>query len=276
MVADAVKGIRMIRRVIEGATFLLLGCLTAGGYMALRAMAWHYETEAGAAALAGVNAAAIVCGAIAGLYVLIGAPVFRWISRQIDWMSVELGMIVGAALYAIFSVTASPIGTAIDPGQRALQGAMDGLIMGAGIGLVGYIAIGRKARLTFTGLIEYVVIFLIMLCALQLAQVIETWSGIPDYTAGMLVLLVLAGLVRLTLYLFDRLGDGRAKHKHSEDPHPADSTSPHESVETDQYLPHDSPDLHSETYEEPSYAEDAYYDDGYLDDTVRSSSSRES
>ncbi|MFN8529303.1 MAG: hypothetical protein U0670_11880 [Anaerolineae bacterium] len=255
----------MIRRVVEGGTFLLLGCLTAGGYMALRAMAWHYESEAGAAALAGVNAAAIICGAIAGLYVLIGAPVFRWISRQIDWMSVELGMIVGAALYAVYSVTTSPIGTAIDPAQRALQGAMDGLIMGAGIGLVGYIAIGRKARLTFTGLIEYVVIFLIMLCALQLAQVIETWSGIPDYTAGMLVLLVLAGLVRLTLYLFDRLGDGRAKHKHSEDQHPAEADAPHE--EHGGELPIDPI--------EPSYTEDAYYDEGYLDDTVRSSSSQE-
>ncbi|MDX2163777.1 MAG: hypothetical protein SF162_20850 [bacterium] len=194
----------MFRRSIQALTFVIAACLIGGGYLALRAIVWHYESEAATAASIGVISAAVVSGCVAVLYVLLGQRVFAWISIQIDWMSVQLGMIGGAMLYGAYSLFASPVGTSADAGARALQGAMDGLVLGAFYGLLTFIASGRRVRISPNGLVGYCAVFVVLLCAVQLSGAVAAWGGVFRDAAWAVTIPAVVAFTRLGVHLFMR------------------------------------------------------------------------
>jgi hypothetical protein len=89
-----------------------------------------------------------------------------------------------------------PIGASLDPGERALQGAIDGLLVGAGIGLLVTIVNGRPARLTFNGLSRFVGLFVLVLLTLWAVIMAVSVVGSPlAYAVLIPLLLIMRGIV---------------------------------------------------------------------------------
>lgn len=187
----------IFHRLIRAITLTLLACFTSAGYFALRALAWHRSgDDIGRAAVTGAVTALVVVGGLMLFYTLVGAFGLR---RHVDWVSLQLGALVGAVLYGAYSAITMPIGAALHPTERALQGAIDGLLVGAGIGLLVMLVNRRPVHLSLTGLTRFVVLFIVMLLllwgAVMLAQFLRHDAAYLLLIPALLILRVMLGLL---------------------------------------------------------------------------------
>lgn len=187
----------IFHRLIRAITLTLLACFTSAGYFALRALAWHRSgDDIGRAAVTGAVSALVIVGGLMLFYTLVGAFGLR---RRVDWVSLQLGALVGALLYGAYSAVTMPIGAALHPTERALQGAIDGLLVGAAIGLLVMLVNRRPVQLSITGLMRFVSLFIVMLLllwgAVMLAQFLRHDAAYLLLIPALLILRVILGLV---------------------------------------------------------------------------------
>lgn len=170
-------------RAVQSLTLVAVAALVGGGYMGLRALAWHHEFDFARAAAGGSIAAAAVAAVVGALYLVFGGGLRR---LQPDWLSVQLGALSGALLYGAYHTAAPLVGAHADPGWRLLQGAVDGLLIGAILGLGVSFVSRQPADLSRAGCIRYAALFVAVLCAAGVALIfggftngLGTWAVVP-------------------------------------------------------------------------------------------------
>ena len=150
------------RRFVQGIILTLIAVCAVSGYLGLRAVVWRQEYQVAAMIQGGIVVSALVAGAFGLVYVLLGSLI-RWVLR-IDWLSVQFGALVGAALYGGYNAI-TPLTTASygeTPGWRALQGAVDGLVIGAVVGALVLFVSGRALRFDRVSLMRYLTLFVVV------------------------------------------------------------------------------------------------------------------
>jgi hypothetical protein len=198
-----------LERLVEAVAGLGIAACAGGGFLALRALVWGQGHLLEPMLLSGAAAAAMIA-AVGGLgYVLLGRLLTRALS--IDWMSARVGACVGAALYGVYHAVA-PLTMAdmlASAGVRALQGALDGVLIGGGLGLV--TAFVSRRRLTFdrAGLLRFGLLYLVLLLIAGVIVLVDSFIRLPD--AAFVVLAIPAVLaLRLAVLALDRRADALA------------------------------------------------------------------
>jgi hypothetical protein len=170
-------------RAVQSLTLIAVAAFIGGGYMGLRALAWHHEFDFARAAAGGGIAAAGV-GAVIGLLYLVFDGGLRRL--QPDWLSLQLGALLGALVYGVYHVTSPLVGASSDPGWRLLQGGLDGVLIGLILGLGVSFVSHQPAELSRAGCVRYAALFVAVLCAAGVALIlgqatngIGTWSILP-------------------------------------------------------------------------------------------------
>ncbi len=169
----------ILYRFIQAITgVLILACIVAG-YLGLRAIVWRHDSELPTQLTTGLTLAGIIGGILALVYLVFGAHSLRFILR-FNWMSIQLGVVVGVLLYGGYNAASPLLFTyASEPAHiRALQGAVDGALIGAFIGLNIAFINRRPTLLTWRGVLRYLVLFLLVLIALSILVFIGTQPGV--------------------------------------------------------------------------------------------------
>lgn len=168
------------RRLVQALTFLPLVVFIVAGYLGLRAVVWRYDNQVVVMIQSAVTLSLVIGGAMGILYALTG--VLIWRVFNIDWLSIQLGAVVGALLYGVYNaITPLTIYSAGEaPLRRALQGGFDGLLIGLVIGLLVMIISGRRLYLDRAGLTRYLILFVGIVLIAWVALMFETWTRAPD------------------------------------------------------------------------------------------------
>jgi hypothetical protein len=142
----------------------------------------------------GIFVSALVGGAIGLVYVLLGSRV--WHILRIDWLSVQIGALVGALLYGGYNAITplTPLSNGESPLWRALQGAVDGLAIGALVGGLVLFVSGRALRLTQVELSRFLMLFVVIVLIAGMLLRIVSYIRVPE-------MVVLAAIVPLLLIL---------------------------------------------------------------------------
>lgn len=196
----------LLRRVIHVIVGVVIAACAVGGFLGLRALVWRQEYLVVAMIESGIVISLGIAGVIGALYFLLGGLLGRLLG--IDWLSVEFGAVMGGVLYggynAITPLTVLSIGET--PAWRALQGGVDGLWIGALLGLVTLVISARPLHLDRSGLTR----FLILYVTLILMAWLILWAGnrlrLPD-VVGVIVAVPLVAVLRLTVGWLDRRVD---------------------------------------------------------------------
>lgn len=165
-----------LHRLVQAATTIGLLCFVAAGFLGLRALVHNQINAIPPAMMTGAWGAFLVGAPLGVLYLLIGPRRLR--RFRIDWISIQLGIVVGGLLYGMYNlVTPFTVQMAnVDPGRRFIQGGIDGLVIGAVTGALVAFVNGRRLRMHRRGLMRYLVLFLVVLTIL--------WVGILIYRMG--------------------------------------------------------------------------------------------
>jgi hypothetical protein len=170
-------------RAVQSLTLVAVAAFVGGGYMGLRALAWHHEFDFARAAAGGGVAAAALGAVVGALYLVFGGELRR---LQPDWLSLQLGALLGALLYGAYHVSTPLVGASADPGWRLLQGGVDGLLIGAILGMGVAFVSRQPTDLSRAGCIRYIALFVAVLCAAGVALIfggitngIGTWAILP-------------------------------------------------------------------------------------------------
>lgn len=184
-------------RLVQAVTSIGMLCFLVAGYLGLRALIYNQINAIPPALTTGVSIAAII-GAPLGLVYLIVGP--RRLHRiRIDWMSIQLGIIVGGLLYGVYNfiIPLNPQTANMEAGRRFLQGGIDGIFIGAVAGALVIFVNGRRVRLHRTGLMRYIVLYLVVLTILWGGILVNRMGGVFNFAwiAVVVALLVAARVI---------------------------------------------------------------------------------
>jgi hypothetical protein len=172
-------------------------CFLVAGYLGLRALVYNHINAIPPAMLNGASAAAVIGAPLGLVYVVVGPQ--RLYRIRIDWISIQLGIIVGGLLYGVYNfiIPFNSQMANIDAGRRFLQGGVDGLFIGAVVGALVAFVNGRRLYLHRNGLTRYIVLYLVVLTILWGGILINRLGGIFNLAWVVLVgvLLVAARIV---------------------------------------------------------------------------------
>jgi hypothetical protein len=188
-------------RIVQAvATIVLLWFLVAG-YLGLRALVYNQINAIPPALMTGAWAATLVGIPLGLIYLFIGPQ--RLYRLPIDWISVQLGIVVGGLLYGSYNMIA-PLSSQfanVDAGRRFLQGGIDGLLIGAVAGALVAFVNGRPLRLHSRGLSRYGVLYLAVLTILWVGILVYRMGGVFNL-AALAVVAVLLLVARVIFWNF--------------------------------------------------------------------------
>ena len=188
-------------RLVQAVTSIGMMCFLAAGYLGLRALIYGHINNIPPAMVTGASATALV-GAPLGLIYVVAGP-RRLYRINIDWISIQLGIIVGGLLYGVYNLIV-PFNTQManaDAGRRFLQGGIDGLFIGAVAGALVTFVNGRRLRLHRAGLIRYIVLYLAVLTIIWAGIFVTRLGGIFNF-AWIVVIIVLLVAARVVFWNF--------------------------------------------------------------------------
>lgn len=195
-----------LRRAIQAITLLpIMVCLVAG-YLGLRAVVWRYDLQVATQIQSGIVLSLVAGGLLAIAYVVMGNGFWRVL--DFDWLSVQFGGAVGALLYGIYNAI-TPLTTASAreaPLWRALQGGMDGLLIGMGIGVLVLIVGGRRLYFDRAGITRYLILFIGVVLVAWAVIWVQGITRIPD-VLGLTLGIPLLVLLKLVVRRFGGGGD---------------------------------------------------------------------
>jgi len=201
----------ILYRLIQALTgILILACLVSG-YLGLRAIVWRHNAELPALLSSGLAVSFAIGLVLGGLYLIFGARGMRFV-LNFNWMSVQLGLVFGMMLYAIFNavIPLLPTYAREDFFARALQGAVDGALIGAFTGAMVSIINRKPVILNRPGIVRYSLLFLLTLAALAAAIYIGNQPSVPrDLTIWLILPMIL--ILRVFVGVYDRWRSGRTK-----------------------------------------------------------------
>jgi hypothetical protein len=178
-------------RLVQAITSIGVICFMVSGYLGLRALMYSQIAAIPSTMLTGASVIALLSAPIGLIYVVVGPR--RLYRVQIDWISVQLGIIVGGLLYGVYNM-ATPFNAQmanIDAGRRFLQGGIDGLFIGAVAGALVAFVNGRRLRLHRVGITRYVVLYLTVLTILWVGILVNQLGGVFNLAWPIVVLALL-------------------------------------------------------------------------------------
>jgi hypothetical protein len=197
---------RLLRRVIQVLTGVVIAACAVGGFLGLRALVWRQGYQVAGMVESGIVISLGVAGAFGVVYFLLGGLLSRLM--RIDWLSVQVGALLGALLYggynAITPLTRLSVGET--PAWRALQGGVDGLWIGALLGLATLFISARALHLDRAGLTRYVILYVTVILMAWLILWVQTLLRLPE-VVGLIVALPLLAVLRLAVGVLDRRVD---------------------------------------------------------------------
>lgn len=196
----------LLERLVEAVTALGIGVSAVSGFLGLRALAWGQQNLVEQMILSGATLSAVILGAAGIFYLIFG----RWMLRAvgIDWLSMRFGALIGGLLYAGYHALV-PLTSAEaleEPLQRAVQGGLDGLVIGALLGLVTWFVSGRRVTFDSFGLTRYFLLYLVLLLIAGVAVLVEAFFRLPDATIFVLAIPAVLAL-RVAVHALDRRAD---------------------------------------------------------------------
>jgi hypothetical protein len=198
----------MIRRAVQAITLTAMAVFIVAGYLGLRAVVWRQEYQVAAMIQSGILVSTAVGGALGIAYLLMGSLLWRLLG--IDWLSLQFGAVTGALIYggynALTPLTAYSVNEA--PFWRALQGGVDGLVIGVIVGALVMIVSGRRLHLDRAGLTRYLILYVTVILLAWLILLVE---GVVHVTGavGLIVALPLVFVLRLAVVWLDRRADSQ-------------------------------------------------------------------
>jgi len=196
----------VIRRAVQAITLTVMAVCIVGGFLGLRAIVWRQDYQVVGMIQSGIFLSVAVGGAIGIAYVLMGSLLWRVLN--IDWLSLQFGAVAGALIYGGYNAIAplSPYSAGEEPIWRALQGGVDGLVIGLVIGALVMIVSGRRLHLDRAGLTRYLILYITVILLAWLILLVESVIHIPG-AAGILVAIPLVLVLRLVVAWLDRRVD---------------------------------------------------------------------
>lgn len=206
----------LLRRVIRVLTGVVIAACAVGGFLGFRALVWRQAYQVVAMVESGIVISLAVAGAIGVIYFLLGGLLARLM--RIDWLSVQFGAALGALMYGGYNAIAplTPLSRGESPAWRALQGGVDGLWIGAILGLATLFISARALTLDRAGLMRYVILYVTVILMAWLILWAQTTIRLPEFVdliVGMPLLVVL----RLAVGVLDRRVDHSRMHNYGYD-----------------------------------------------------------
>ncbi len=198
----------MIRRFIQAVPLALIAICAVGGFLGLRALVWRQEYQAVAQLQSGLLVSTVVSAVVGAGYVLMGSLLWRLL--KLDWLSLQFGAIVGALLYGGYNALPplTPLSTGEIPLWRALQGGMDGLLIGVVLGALVMTISQQPLHLDRGGLVRYLILYVTLILLAWLVLLTETLLHLPQ-AAGAVVAVPLLIVLRFAVAWLDRRADSR-------------------------------------------------------------------
>ena len=190
-----------LRRAIQAITLLpIMVCLVAG-YLGLRAVVWRHDLQVASQIQSGIVLSLVAGGLLAIAYIVMGNGFWRIL--DFDWLSVQFGGVVGALLYGIYNaITPLTAASRLEPPLwRALQGGMDGLLLGMGIGVLVLIVGGRRLYFDAAGIRRYLILFIGVVLVAWAVIWVQSIIHIPD-VLGLTLAVPLLVLLKLIVRRF--------------------------------------------------------------------------
>lgn len=196
-------------RVIEVITSVALAVCAGGGFMALRALVWRQEHMITPMLLSGALVAGVVMLVGGAVYILFGRLMLRVFA--IDWLSLRLGALIAAVVYGGYNALAplTPAHMAESIPIRAVQGAFDGIVIGALLGVITAFVSGRRVTLDGAALARYSLLYLVLLIIAGVIVMVESIARLPD-VAFVLIAIPAVIAVRIAVAAIDRHADTRS------------------------------------------------------------------
>ncbi len=193
----------LLRRVIHGVTLALVAVCAVGGFLGLRAFVWRQDYLVVAMFQSGLVISLIAAGVIAVGYVVLGSLLL-----SIDWLSVQFGALLGALLYGGYNAITplTPLSMNETPAWRALQGGVDGVWIGALLGVATLFISARALRLGRGGLTRFLLLYVTVILMAWLILLMQQVAHLPD-AVGLVIALPLLGVLRLAVGWLDRRVD---------------------------------------------------------------------
>lgn len=201
-----------LRRAIQAVTLLpIMVCLVAG-YLGLRAVVWRYDVQVATQIQSGIVLSLVAGGLLAAAYVVMGNNFWRIL--DFDWLSIQFGGVVGAVLYGIYNaITPLTAASRLEPPLwRALQGGIDGLLIGMGIGVLVLIVGGRRLTFDGAGIRRYLILFVGVVLIAWVVIWVEGLIHVPDVVA----LTLAVPLLVLLKLIVRRFGGGGSEYGYDE------------------------------------------------------------
>jgi hypothetical protein len=196
----------MTRRAVQAITLTVIAVFVVGGFLGLRAVVWRQSYQVVAMIQSGIIVSLIAGGALGVAYVVMGSLLWRMLG--IDWMSLQFGAILGALIYGGYNAISplSPFSIGEEPIWRALQGGIDGLVIGLVIGALVMIVSGRRLHLNRGDLTRYLILFVTVILLAWLILLVESVVHLPG-TVGLIIAVPLVLVLRIVVSWLDRRVD---------------------------------------------------------------------
>ena len=205
----------ILYRFVQALTAALVFACVVCGYLGVRAIVWRHESELPALLTSALTITGIIALILGLIYLIFGAHSLRLLI-QFNWLSVQLGLVVGMLLYGIYNAISPLLPTygREDAMARLLQGAVDGALIGVFIGAIIALISPKPTLLTWRGIVRYSILFLLTLGLISAAIFIGNQPSIPrNLSVWLLIPLVVAA--RFGVGLYDRQQE-RSKSKYEE------------------------------------------------------------
>ena len=197
-----------LRRAIQAITLTVMAVFVVGGFLGLRAIIWRQDYQVVAMIQSGIIVSAVAGGAVGVAYIVMGSLLWRVLG--IDWLSLQFGAILGALIYGGYNAITplSPFSIGEEPSWRALQGGIDGLVIGAVVGALVMIVSGRGLHLNRGDLTRYLILYVTVILLAWLILLVESVVHLPS-TMGVIIVVPLLIVLRLVVGWLDRRVDSR-------------------------------------------------------------------
>lgn len=182
----------LLRRVVDGLSFALVSAFAVSGYLVTRSLVWGMDSQLDEPLTSG-----LIIGGCGGLvlgaaYVVVG----RWL--RFDWLSVQLGALLGMGLYGVVAALRALLAGDAEPLRMPLmQGAVDGIFIGALVGVSVAFLSGQPVRLTPAGCGRYLLLSLAVLVVFTVVTIlVQLGGGLEQIAIPVgLVLMVALGVI---------------------------------------------------------------------------------